>query len=777
MSYAAYSHFNQQQRLHRAHQGPVSYAAYPGQPLAWNHHSSRSFSAGSIYYPPRPVSPSPSAVNGYPRSRSVSGTDSFRNSAPPMNSSSVSAGSVPDRYHRHRPSLRSSPSVKSFDFDSTSTQTSNTSSSGSLPDENPKHANVQQVREALNLPATQSMPNLSQPKSRSNSPTKTPRQVKSVTPPSSVSSPTAAFQPIQPKWARAPSPPEPMTQPLVQRAEAPARRQQAKQGPLVLPSDMRVRHSISLGTLSLDEGRRGSMVYEAEPTASRAPSIEALRGPMPVAKLPPVPRSMYNSHMLTPEVSPKTQSRGDAETRSLQPGRASVRPMQPKRPASVLGVPGESKIVANAPAPAPASASAPAKPTLKKSRSFGDRLRSLFGSGKPTPTSAPATKAPAPKSSRKPARTLGASQSFQELKSDAASITSVKSSMSTLSMTSMRKMFKRKEKSVSASPSFEVLTPPMTLKEQQQHVESQQRHHFRNRIRGSQSKIDYTPRSYRNSMGAPRPGSVSSINSLGESKPDSISPGSSPVQTANIHARPVSMAFGDALSPNTSDIAAFSDADVPETRSPTPLPALAKTEQSQLENDDGLDLTAASSTVFPRSLDAEGVANILSSLDVPHRELSRKSSRRSNRSAKEREEEAVPDPQEIYVGSPSDELKSLETFSFPSAMDSLDLFHPALEVEPLRLQAFTIPEGPHTRSSLRKSSKSAPRRHKVAFSSRIVVYDTYAETDYDRTPEEATCHRLSTPGLAHQIKQELNSFKVQMEVHEQSRAYTHYFRD
>lgn len=749
----------------------MSYTAYPGQSVPWTHHSSRSYSAGSIYYPPRSASPSPSKVNGYhPRSRSVSGNDSFRSSPIPMSSTTAPAGSVPDRYHRHRPSLRSSPSVKSFDFDSTSTQTSNTSSSGSIPDETSKQTNIQQVRDVLNRPSVQSMPDLTLPKARSNSPTKTPVPVDSITPPSSVSGPTAAFQPIQPKWARAPSPPDPVTQP-------PARRQPAKQGPLVLPSDMRVRHSVSMVDLPSDEKNTKPMVRQSEPTSRRSPSVEALRGPPVVAMPAPRPHSMYTNYSLTPEISPKTSIQNDAETRSLQPGRGPVRPTQPQRPASVLGVIGEAKAVANArsqgpaPAPAPVHADAQAKQTLKKSRSFGDRLRSLFGSGKSTTNSSSAKSQAAVKPARQPSRT--GTQSSQELKSDAASMTSVKSSMSTLSMSSMRTMFKRKDKKVPSSPSFEVLTRPMSAQEQQQHVESQLRHQLRDH-KGSQPKIDYTPRSYRNSLGVSRPVSVSSINSLSDRQGGSVSRIPSAVETEESLARPVSMAFGDALSPETPEVAIFSDG-VEDTRTPTPLPTLADDQAES--DDDGVDLSTASSTVFPKSLDAEGVANILSSLDVPHRELSRKSSRRSNRSAKEREEESVPDPQEIYVGSTPEDLKSLETFSFPSTLDSLDLFHPALDTEPFNFRGVYEHAGSRTRSSLRKGSRSGPRRQKVSFSSRIVVFDTYAETDYDRTPEEATCHRLSTPGLAHQIKQELNSFKVQMEVHEQSRAYTHYFRD
>lgn len=68
-------------------------------------------------------------------------------------------------------------------------------------------------------------------------------------------------------------------------------------------------------------------------------------------------------------------------------------------------------------------------------------------------------------------------------------------------------------------------------------------------------------------------------------------------------------------------------------------------------------------------------------------------------------------------------------------------------------------------------SKDSPR---VQFSSRILLYETYGEDEYDREPEVATCNSL-TPQLATQIKAELNDLKASMPVHEDSRCYTHFF--
>ncbi|KAF6827516.1 hypothetical protein CMUS01_08982 [Colletotrichum musicola] len=81
---------------------------------------------------------------------------------------------------------------------------------------------------------------------------------------------------------------------------------------------------------------------------------------------------------------------------------------------------------------------------------------------------------------------------------------------------------------------------------------------------------------------------------------------------------------------------------------------------------------------------------------------------------------------------------------------------------------------------LRQDTKSAPgtpsgaARRNATFSPRIVFHDTWPSGEYDRRGEIATCNRL-TPMLAQQIKEELNTFKMEMEVHENSKIYTHFF--
>lgn len=72
------------------------------------------------------------------------------------------------------------------------------------------------------------------------------------------------------------------------------------------------------------------------------------------------------------------------------------------------------------------------------------------------------------------------------------------------------------------------------------------------------------------------------------------------------------------------------------------------------------------------------------------------------------------------------------------------------------------------------SNGSIAHNTKVSFSPRIIIYDTYDPVEYDRHAEPATCNRLN-PMLAQQIREELNNLKMEMEVHAESRIYTHFF--
>lgn len=79
----------------------------------------------------------------------------------------------------------------------------------------------------------------------------------------------------------------------------------------------------------------------------------------------------------------------------------------------------------------------------------------------------------------------------------------------------------------------------------------------------------------------------------------------------------------------------------------------------------------------------------------------------------------------------------------------------------------------------------------IVFSPRIQFHETWPSGEYDRRGEVATCNRL-TPLLAQQIREEINNFKMvssvssvpflvsmltilqEMEVHENSKIYTHF---
>ncbi|GAB7344283.1 hypothetical protein MBLNU457_2156t2 [Dothideomycetes sp. NU457] len=75
-------------------------------------------------------------------------------------------------------------------------------------------------------------------------------------------------------------------------------------------------------------------------------------------------------------------------------------------------------------------------------------------------------------------------------------------------------------------------------------------------------------------------------------------------------------------------------------------------------------------------------------------------------------------------------------------------------------------------------SKSMPQTpgsgRNISFSPRLQFHDVWSSTEYDRRGDVATCNRL-TPMLAQQIKEELNTFKMEMEVHEMSKPHTHFF--
>lgn len=88
--------------------------------------------------------------------------------------------------------------------------------------------------------------------------------------------------------------------------------------------------------------------------------------------------------------------------------------------------------------------------------------------------------------------------------------------------------------------------------------------------------------------------------------------------------------------------------------------------------------------------------------------------------------------------------------------------------------------GLHGSPKLRPASSSTSslvmETRKIQFCSTIQVHETFAPGDYDRRCDtNATCQKL-TPMMAMKIKQELNEYKLtDMEVHVESRQYTHFF--
>lgn len=87
---------------------------------------------------------------------------------------------------------------------------------------------------------------------------------------------------------------------------------------------------------------------------------------------------------------------------------------------------------------------------------------------------------------------------------------------------------------------------------------------------------------------------------------------------------------------------------------------------------------------------------------------------------------------------------------------------------------FMMPPKLNVNSHSAPASPSSGSKFNVSFSPRITFHDTWPSGEYDRRGEIATCNRL-TPLLAQQIKEELNTFKMEMDVHEDSKVYTHFF--
>ncbi|KAL1843408.1 hypothetical protein VTJ49DRAFT_1758 [Mycothermus thermophilus] len=132
---------------------------------------------------------------------------------------------------------------------------------------------------------------------------------------------------------------------------------------------------------------------------------------------------------------------------------------------------------------------------------------------------------------------------------------------------------------------------------------------------------------------------------------------------------------------------------------------------------------------------------------------------------------------------PENKTSAFDLPKVPSVTDSPNSSAPSTPNEDAQRRggALAIGNEDYFVSALRlrqdaKSGSSTPQTVKrcATFSPRIVFFETWPSQEYDRRGEIATCNRL-TPMLAQQIKEELNSFKMEMEVHENSKIYTHFF--
>ncbi|KAF3926951.1 hypothetical protein ABW20_dc0107618 [Dactylellina cionopaga] len=95
---------------------------------------------------------------------------------------------------------------------------------------------------------------------------------------------------------------------------------------------------------------------------------------------------------------------------------------------------------------------------------------------------------------------------------------------------------------------------------------------------------------------------------------------------------------------------------------------------------------------------------------------------------------------------------------------------------PTSAPKYTIPKSPSSSaiSAPVTSQEITKAKASVSFSQKLTFFETWTSGEYDRRGEISTCNKL-TPALAQQIKEELNTFKMEMEVHESSRVYTHFF--
>jgi hypothetical protein len=91
---------------------------------------------------------------------------------------------------------------------------------------------------------------------------------------------------------------------------------------------------------------------------------------------------------------------------------------------------------------------------------------------------------------------------------------------------------------------------------------------------------------------------------------------------------------------------------------------------------------------------------------------------------------------------------------------------PSIEFHPIQMQQS------HSKLSLAPPAWPVSCRKKFAFNETVLVGETFSSEEYER---KGDLKIQLTPTMAYLIRQELNQFKREMVVHEESRKFTHYY--
>ncbi|KAJ5312016.1 hypothetical protein PENANT_c022G09874 [Penicillium antarcticum] len=191
-------------------------------------------------------------------------------------------------------------------------------------------------------------------------------------------------------------------------------------------------------------------------------------------------------------------------------------------------------------------------------------------------------------------------------------------------------------------------------------------------------------------------------------------------------------------------------------------------------------------TVFPR---VEGASEVRRSTSVRERAASENSQSRKSIVGGERERAEIlkavhkgilkKTHSDLGVSSPSHALNGSDSphSSAPPTPDEAAR-SPAHQTDSVKIagEDYFLSTAGRFSASEAKSAPITPQGvagRNIVFSPRIQFHETWPSGEYDRRGEIATCNRL-TPLLAQQIREEINNFKMEMEVHENSKIYTHF---